>query len=345
MTRPGVRTLAAVALVGLLAAGCAHPSVKPHAITPPTVAVLPAGASVYRGTPPPSEHCTNPLASLAPSGSLPAAGSPAAQAVLAVPVHRGYLTIGVSQDTLHWGYRKSTNNTLSGFDVDMLDQIAAAMFGKDWANHLSVVVVPNADRAEAVATHKVDIVAETMTINCAREHGAKDANGKRAFPVDFSSVYYDANQRVLVSKASNIQSIADLAGKRLCASKGSTSIQNLARRQLTPRPILWQVTNQTDCLVMLQQGQVDAISTDDTILAGFATQDPQVRLLGGPRLSPEPYGMAISKANPAFERFVNAVLARELADGTWARLARANSLCAGQPNCTITPPPTAVYRP
>ena len=80
------------------------------------------------------------------------------------------------------------------------------------------------------------------------------------------------------------------------------------------------VTNQTDCLVMLQQGQVDAISTDDTILQGLAAQDPNVRILPGVRLSDEPYGMAISKSHPDFTRFVNGVLAQERSDGTWARI-------------------------
>jgi polar amino acid transport system substrate-binding protein len=344
MKRHPLMIPACAALAGLLAAGCANPVVPVHPIPVPVVVVRPAGASIYRETPPAPERCANPYASLAPTGALPAPGSAAARAVLPAAAQRGYLKVGVSQDTLHWGYRDPRTNSLTGFDVDMLQQIALAMFGSDDRAHLHFVVVPNADRAQAVHTGKVDIVAETMTITCSREHDTK-VNGKTAYPVDFSSVYYDAHQRVLVSDTSNIRGIADLAGKRVCASKGSTSLQNLARLKLTPKPILWQVTNQTDCLVMLQQGQVDAISTDDTILAGLAEQDPHVKLLGGPALSPERYGMAISKANPAFERFVNAVLAGELADGTWTKLASKNSVCAGQSNCTITPPPTGPYRP
>ena len=82
---------------------------------------------------------------------------------------------------------------------------------------------------------------------------------------------------------------------------------------------LWGVNNETDCLVMLQQGQVDAISTDDAILLGLAAQDPNVKVLG-PTFSNEPYGMAISKAHPDFTSFVNGVLAQVRADGTWAQI-------------------------
>ena len=80
------------------------------------------------------------------------------------------------------------------------------------------------------------------------------------------------------------------------------------------------MTNQTDCLVMLQQGEIDAISTDDTILEGLAAQDPNVKVLANVRLSDEPYGMAISKAHPDFTQFVNGVLAKERSDGTWTSI-------------------------
>jgi len=70
---------------------------------------------------------------------------------------------------------------------------------------------------------------------------------------------------------------------------------------------------------MLQQGQVDAISTDDTILAGMLAEDPTTRMLGAD-LGAEPYGMATSKQAEDFTRFVNAVLERMRADGTWTAL-------------------------
>ena len=73
----------------------------------------------------------------------------------------------------------------------------------------------------------------------------------------------------------------------------------------------------TDCLVLLQQGDVAAISTDDSILDGLAAQDPWTKLIG-PRLTDEPYGLAISKQHPEFVRFVNAVLQQLRTNGQWA---------------------------
>ncbi len=347
MKRRTITSMAAVALAGLVVAGCANPVVPVHPIPVPEVDVRPAGAEVLPGpyTPPQPETCRpDRLASLRPTGSLPSPGSAAALAVLPAAARRGKLIVGVSQDTLNWADRNPTSDKLTGFDVDMLKQIALAMFGSDDSSHIQFLVVPNADRAQAVATGKVDIVAETMTITCSREHDTK-VNGKKAYPVDFSSVYYDAKQLLLVPRASGISSVADLAGKRVCASKGSTSIQKLATLPVTPKVIPWQVTNQTDCLVMLQQGQVDAISTDDTILAGLAAQDPQVEVLSGVSLGDEPYGMAIGKENPAFERFVNAVLDKERTDGTWQALYE-TWLCphGAHTTCQAPSPPPATYR-
>jgi polar amino acid transport system substrate-binding protein len=90
---------------------------------------------------------------------------------------------------------------------------------------------------------------------------------------------------------------------------------------------------------MLQQGQVDAVSTDDTILAGLHAQDPDTKLVG-PKLTDEPYGVAISKNSPDLVRFVNGVLERMRADGTWAKIYQDNLSALGAP----PPPPAAVYQ-
>ena len=98
------------------------------------------------------------------------------------------------------------------------------------------------------------------------------------------------------------------------------------------------MTTWTDCLVMLQQGQVDAISTDDAVLAGLAAQDPNVEVVG-PSMGVEPYGVGIKKENSDLVRFVNGVLEQMRDDGTWERLydARLRSL-GPSPG-----PPTARY--
>jgi polar amino acid transport system substrate-binding protein len=237
-----------------------------------------------------------------------------ASSYMAAIFDRGYLIAGVDQNTLHWGYRISSG-PLAGFDIEMVDQVAQAIFGPKWEGHIQYKIVANANRIPAVTSGQVDIVAETMTITCARQEAAPGSKPKPASCcVDFSTEYYDAHQGILVPSDSPIQNAAELAGKRVCAAQGSTSLINLTGSVPAARQVA--VVNQTDCLVLLEQGQVDAISTDDTILEGLAAQDPNVRLLKG-TLHDEPYGMAISQQHPEFTRFVNAVLAQERSDGEW----------------------------
>jgi polar amino acid transport system substrate-binding protein len=143
-----------------------------------------------------------------------------------------------------------------------------------------------------------------MTITC-----------ERLQQVDFSSDYFDAGQRVLVLRDSTVTGIGDLGGKKVCATAGSTSIRNIAAAASRPIPV--SVADWTDCMVLLQQGQVEAISTDDTILLGMAAQDPTTKLAGD-RFTDEPYGIAVNKDANDLLRFVNGVLERIRADGTWA---------------------------
>jgi polar amino acid transport system substrate-binding protein len=239
---------------------------------------------------------------------------------------RGILKVGVDDNTYLWGYRDPATDLLTGVDVDMLQQVSQAIFGSP--GHIAYVIVPIAEREQYVQSGKVDVLAETMTITCDREKH-----------VDFSSVYYEAGQRILVPTNSDITGKQDLAHKRVCAAANSTSLQHLAN--LDEHIQLWAAATNTDCLVMLQQGQVDAISTDDTILQGLAAQDPNTKLVGG-TFSDEPYGMAINKAHGDFTSFVNGVLAQVRADNTWTSIYDSNILAAtGIPAPAL---PAARYR-
>ena len=106
----------------------------------------------------------------------------------------------------------------------------------------------------------------------------------------------------------------------MCGPADSTSIQNLVKPGMPRHIEIWAVQDMTDCLVMLQQNQVDAISTDDAILVGLQAQDPNTQIATGPSFSSEPYGMAISKSHTDFTKFVNGVLAQVRAGGTWTQI-------------------------
>jgi polar amino acid transport system substrate-binding protein len=263
-----------------------------------------AGERVPATTPtptPPKPPCGDPTASLRPTGALPAPRRMPAGTFMRTIQDRGRLIVGVDQNSLLLGYFNPLSGRIEGFDIDMLHQVAAAIFGNP--NAIEFKAISSAQRIPAVESQSVDIVADAVTITC-----------ERARKVAFTTVYYEAGQRILVASNSSIRGVGDLAGRRVCATVGSTSIENIER--LAPRAIPYRVPLRTDCLVALQEGKVDAISTDDAILAGFRAQDPYTEIVGR-RLRVEPYGMAISRRHPDFVRFVNGLLERERTDGTW----------------------------
>jgi polar amino acid transport system substrate-binding protein len=216
--------------------------------------------------------------------------------------HRGYLIAGVSEYTYPFGFFNPLDRKPEGFEIDIVHAIAKAIFGNP--DKIEFKSISDAQRIPELQSGAVDIVAHTMTILC-----------KRLPYVDFSSVYFDAGAQVLVLKNSSAKGLADLGGKKVCATAGSDSLGYIKAARPHLIPVVR--TNFIDCLVLLQQGDVAAISTDNDILAGLKAQDPWTKIVG-PVFSSEPYGLAISKMHPDFVRFVNAVLQQMRTSGQWA---------------------------
>jgi polar amino acid transport system substrate-binding protein len=154
----------------------------------------------------------------------------------------------------------------------------------------------------------VDIVVKTMTITCERRK-----------QVNFSTVYFTGYQRILAPRESAITQPEDLSGKRVCVARGTTSLDRV--RQIEPQPVIISVVTWADCLVALQQREVDAVSTDDAILAGLVAQDPYLHIVG-PNMAEQPYGIGVNLTNTPLVRFVNGTLERIRNDGTWNTLYR-----------------------
>ena len=298
MRSPIALALAAAALV---LAGCTTVSTTAIPTVPAQVPLpggaAPAAAPSAAATP----DCGDVEASLSPPNPVPSPGLMPAGSTMARILQRGKLIVGVDQNTLNMGFRDPFTSQIQGFDIDMARTVAQAIFGTPDAIQLRALT--SDQRIPALQHGDVDIVVRTMTITC-----------DRLQQVNFSTVYYDAKQRILVRKNSGITAAEQLAGKRVCATKGSTSLSTVIA--LPSKPAVIGVTDWTDCLVMLQQGQIDAVSTDDVILAGMAAQDRYTEVVGAP-LADEPYGMAIPKQNEDFVRFVNGVLERVRTNGTW----------------------------
>jgi len=257
------------------------------------VPLQPHNASLQRRAAP---TCDPKASSIRPSGP-PQVTSGSYMATIKA---RGYLIAGVDQSTYHFGFLNPLDKQIEGFDIDMIHAVAKAIFGDP--GKVQFKAISDDQRIPDVRNGSVDIVAHTMTITCARLQD-----------VDFSSVYFDAAQQVLVPTDSAATSIDALRGQRVCATSGSDSLNVIAAHKAAPVSVpYW-----TDCLVLLQQGDVAAISTDDSILDGLHAQDPFTRLVGN-RLTDEPYGLAIARQHPEFVAFVNAVLQQLRTDGRWA---------------------------
>jgi polar amino acid transport system substrate-binding protein len=310
------RTLLALATVALVTAlsACTTFSDTPTPLPSASPTSQPTtSTSAARPT-----NCSNPLASYAPSAV--AQGS-----TIAEIKKRGRLVAGVSADTYLLASRNPFTGEIEGFDIDMVKAVAQAILGDE--NLYQLKVITAAQRIPALETGEVDIVARNMTITCDRWE-----------QIAFSSEYYRSGQKILVRKGSKAKSISDLGGQKVCAPKGTSSMDTLIKA--APKAIPVAADNHTGCLALFQQGEVAAITGDDTVLAGLAAQDPYAVVPAQKAFTAEPYGLGFNKDDVDFVRFVNARLAQMRTDGEWTRIYNRWLREALGP---APEPPTAVY--
>jgi len=315
------KNLAVLAVGVLVLAGCGKSdrlAVQPSlTLAPPT----PAGMEEMPPDPNPPDNADGTCDRTASLRPFPTREE--ADAAVAAIRQRGRLLVGLDIGSNLFSFRDPITGEITGFDVDIAGEVARDIFGTP--SQVEYRILSSAERITALQNNEVDIVVKTMTITCERRK-----------QVAFSTVYLTANQRILVPRDSAIRQASDLSGKRVCAARGTTSINRL--EQIRPAPIIVAVVTWADCLVALQQREVDAVSTDDAILAGLVSQDPYLHIVG-PDLEEEPYGIGINLGNTGLVRFVNGTLERIRRDGTWYALYRKWLTVLGP-----TPaPPTPVY--
>ena len=306
--------LAAALLAAALVASCAGGQRLPAAVegsAPPTTEAPPA--TTYTCPADQQEAANLTPKSYEPESRLQQPGSFPDGSTMAAIEAKGKLTIGVSADTLLFGARNPQTGFIEGFDIDMLKEVARAIFGESLSDEevyglLDIVVIPYSQRIPKLRSGEVDIVAHTMTINCVRWQ-----------QIAFSSEYYRSGQRVMVEATSSFQSIDDLAAAQavVCVPAGSTNEEKLLADY--PQIDAVALPDISDCLVRLQQGKVDAITGDDTVLAGLQVQDPATKVVGD-NFTFEPYGLGIAAERVDFVRFVNAVLQEMRDDGRWQQV-------------------------
>ncbi|MGH3899308.1 MAG: transporter substrate-binding domain-containing protein [Pseudonocardiaceae bacterium] len=308
--------------VVLATTACVQPSNKAAApvLVPTTLA--PQVPTSPPGPEPATPEC-NPRASLRPYGALPEPGRMPAESTMARIAQRGHLIAGVNQDIQQIAFRDESLQ-LQGFDVDVVRDIVEAIFGDRGRVVFRQLNV--ADRLKVAKSGEIDLLVATTTITCERRE-----------EVEFSTGYLETGQRVLVNRGSGFTDLASLEGRPVCASRGSTGEQKI--QDAIPKLIPVSVSATTDCLALLQLGKIDAVCTNDVVLASLAAQDSRTEVVG-PNLTDEPFGVAIHKDTPDLVRFVNAVLERRTQDGRWRdSYARWLTLLGPPPS-----PPTPQYR-
>ncbi|MDT5220587.1 MAG: polar amino acid transport system substrate-binding protein [Mycobacterium sp.] len=302
---PRFRRAAGLVAVAILLAGCGHSEPLKIEVAPTLPLPTPVGMEEKPMEPPvaadnSSEDC-NPTASLRPFPT-----KAAADAAVDNIRTRGRLIVGLDIGSNLFSFRDPITGEITGFDVDIAGEVARDIFGAP--NHVEYRILSADERITALQRSQVDVVVKTMTITCERRK-----------LVNFSTVYLDANQRILAPRDSMIKNASDLSGKRVCVARGTTSLRRI--REIAPPAAIVSVVNWADCLVAMQQRQIDAVSTDDSILAGLVEEDPYLHIVG-PNMATQPYGVGINLDNTGLVRFVNGTLERIRTDGTWNTLYR-----------------------
>ncbi|MFD0007703.1 glutamate ABC transporter substrate-binding protein [Streptomyces sp. NPDC127178] len=214
------------------------------------------------------------------------------------------IKIGIKYDQPGLGL-KEPDGTFSGFDVDVATYVAKELGYEP--NQIEFVETKSADRENALARGDVKFIAATYSITDERKE-----------KVDFAGPYLLAHQDLLVKSDSKITEATDLNGENLCSVVGSTSAQNV-KKDFAPKANLKENGTYSECIAGLQSGAVDALTTDDSILAGYAAQEQYKGKfkLAGLKLSNENYGIGVKKGDTETVNKINAALEKMVSDKAW----------------------------
>ncbi|UGS26976.1 glutamate ABC transporter substrate-binding protein [Microbacterium resistens] len=205
----------------------------------------------------------------------------------------GKVTIGVKEDQPGLGYLDATTGERSGFDIDIARWIAASLgFGDD---KIEFKPIASANREQAIVNGDIDYYVGTYSIN-----------DKRKELIDFAGPYFVTGQGLLVAKdAPEADKIEDFNGKTVCSATGSTPIQNIKAN--FPEIKTQEYDLYSACVQDLLDGKVDAVTTDQAILIGYAAQYPdEIKVTGG-LFTEERYGVGLTKGDTALKDHINAL--------------------------------------
>ena len=240
---------------------------------------------------------------------------------------RGKLVIGSKEDQPGMGEMDPATGTYSGFDVEIGKMLAASL-GFDPKTQVTFKAIASANRETALQNGQIDTYVGTYTIN----------DGRKKL-VGFAGPYYIAGQRLLVrSDEKQVTGPDTMNGKKICSAVGSTPYQRIADDYPKAQAVAYD--SYAICVDNLLNKQVDAVTTDDTILLGYAAKKPDELKVVGPQFSKEPYGIGVPKSDKPLGQALDTALEKRERNGDWKRAYDATLALSGVP----APRPPAVDR-
>lgn len=212
------------------------------------------------------------------------------------------LKIGIKFDQPGMGLKEGYRYT--GMDVEVARYVAGKLGVPE--DRITWVQAPSSQRETLISTGQVDFIVGTYSITEARKK-----------KISFAGPYFIAGQDLLVRADSPIKGTDDLAGRKLCSVTGSTSAQQIAKKVQGVN--LQNFSTYSECVAGLTAGAVDALTTDDTILAGYASQahyKGKVKLVGSP-FTKERYGIGLKKGDVQLCTKVTDAIKAMVDEGRW----------------------------
>lgn len=240
---------------------------------------------------------------------------------------RGHLVVGAKEDQPYLGERDPATGRYSGFDIEIAKMMSASL-GFD-PDSVSFRTIASANRETALQNGQIDYYVGTYTINDLRKR-----------QVGFAGPYYLAGQSLLVREdEEDIKGPEDLDGRKVCSAAGSTPLQRIESDYPKAEPVAYDTYS--ICVDNLLTLQVDAVTTDDTILLGYAAKVPDELKLVGKPFSEEPYGIGVPKGDTALRFALDDALEAHEKNGDWKRAYDATLGLSGVP--APKPPPIDRY--